>query len=219
MARVGATVCEVRPDREFVFGRSKACTVCLDPADAVISRQAGAVTWENGSWFVLNRSTSHNLVIVDDSRLRTVLAPGKRHFLQGPTRVLVQGAGPKPHVIEIDAPAPEPAFVRESSNESATITGDGVMLTFEEKQALVALFAGYLQKGEAYDPYPRTYEAAAKRLGWPRTTLLRKIEYLRTRLTKAGVPGMTGNNALLKLAEHVLTQHLIGEADLHLIGK
>ncbi|WP_170199964.1 FHA domain-containing protein [Saccharothrix variisporea] len=219
VARVGSSVYEVSPDEEFVFGRSSSCTVCLDPADVAISRHAGALSCENGAWFVVNRSASRNLVVVDDSHLRSVLGPGKRHLLQGPTRVLVQGSEPKPHVIEIEAPEGEPAILRDSSTGLATVTGVGVALTFEEKLALVALFAGYLQKGELYDPYPRTYEAAAKRLGWPRSTLLKKIEYLRTRLTRAGVPGMSGNNALLNLAEHVLTLRLVVEDDLRLIGK
>ncbi len=219
VVRVGATVHSVFASEEFVFGRSRSCTVCLHPADAVISRFAGAITCEEGKWFVVNRSTSQSLVVVDDSRLRSVLGPGKSYLLQGPTRVLVQGSEPKPYVVEIDAPVLESAFLRDSSSGLATVTGDAVKFTFEEKRALVALFAGYLQKDDSYDPYPRTYGAAAMRLGWPSTKLVKKVEYLRTRLTKAGVPGMTGSNALLNLAEHVLTQRLISEADLHLIGR
>ena len=80
-----------------------------------------------------------------------------------------------------------------------------------------ATVAGYLRDGDRYDPCPRAYLAAATRLGWPRTTLVKRIEYLRTRLTRAGVPGMNGHRAMENLAEHVLTDGLITKADLRLI--
>ena len=44
---------------------------------------------------------------------------------------------------------------------------------------MVALFAGYLEDPPRYDPYPKSYAAAAARLGWKRTTLVKRIEYLR----------------------------------------
>ena len=91
------------------------------------------------------------------------------------------------------------------------------MITADDRLALVALFAGYLRDGDRYDPCPRSYLAAATRLGWPRTTLVKRIEYLRTRLTRAGVPGMNGHRAMENLAEHVLTDGLITKADLRLI--
>jgi len=43
--------------------------------------------------------------------------------------------------------------------------------------------------------------------GWPRTTLVKRIEYLRTRLSAAGVPHMQGWNALSALAEYALTTY------------
>ncbi|MGH4017557.1 MAG: hypothetical protein ACRDSL_27275, partial [Pseudonocardiaceae bacterium] len=70
-----------------------------------------------------------------------------------------------------------------------------------------------------YDPYPKTYAAAAARLGWPRPTVLRRIEHLRTRLDKAGVPNMMGWNALTNLAEYVLTTGIITKDDLRLIHR
>ncbi|MBB5958605.1 hypothetical protein FHS29_005213 [Saccharothrix tamanrassetensis] len=216
--RVGAQAYTVAPGEEFAFGRSRECTVCLDPDDATISRRAGVITSENGIWFVVNTSTRRGLELVDDRGLRSLVGPGKRSVLQGSMRVYVQGGGSRPHIVEIDAHEFDSAGLRELPTGQPTITGDDVVLTREEKLALTALFAGYLQKGAAYDPYPRTYDAAAKRLGWPRTTLLRKIEYLRTRLTKAGVPNMNGANALINLAEHALTRGLITEHDLRLIG-
>ena len=56
----------------------------------------------------------------------------------------------------------------------------------------MALFAGYLEPFPRYDPHPKSYADAAARLDWPRTTLVKRVEYLRTRLTNAGVPNLLG---------------------------
>ena len=45
-------------------------------------------------------------------------------------------------------------------------------------------------------------------LDWPRTTLVKRVEYLRTRLTNAGVPNLLGENALPYLAEWALATGL-----------
>jgi hypothetical protein len=216
--RVGDRTYTVVAGEAFTFGRSRECTVCLGGDDAAVSRRAGVVTSDNGIWFVVNTSTRNGFDLVDDQGLRNPVGPGKRHVLQGSVRVHVPGSGPRPHVVEIDADEFDPAELRESPTGEPTVNGDDVVLTHEERLALIALFAGYLRKGEFHDPYPRTYDAAAKRLDWPRTTLLRKVEYLRTRLTKAGVPNLNGPHALIKLAEFVLWNKLITEKDLHLIG-
>jgi hypothetical protein len=73
------------------------------------------------------------------------------------------------------------------------------MISMADRLAMVALFAGYLEELPRYDPYPKSYAAAAARLGWPRSTLVKRIEYLRTRLHAAGVPNMTGFSAVTYL--------------------
>ncbi|HMJ74557.1 MAG TPA: hypothetical protein VK507_01220, partial [Iamia sp.] len=60
----------------------------------------------------------------------------------------------------------------------------------------------------------RTYADAAARLTWPRTTLVKRIEYLRSRLTAAGVPGLHGDNALRALAEYVIAAGILTRDDL-----
>jgi hypothetical protein len=202
---------------EFSFGRSAQCSHCLDPDDAAISRTAGVIRSEGGTWFVVNVSSTRMLEVVDAHGIRGVLAPGRKYALEGRMRVLVQGSRPKPHQLRVEAPEHRTPRVGSPVDGVPTLIGQDVTITQQDRLALIALFAGYLEEGERYDPHPRSYEAAAKRLGWPRTTLVKRIEYLRTRLDKAAVPAMTGPNALSSLAEYVLTRGLINPADLRLL--
>jgi hypothetical protein len=202
----------------FTFGRSTSCTLCLDEDDTSISRLAGAVERIGEVWFVTNRSSSRQLAVVDNYGLRRVLGPGQRDAIEGRMRVIVAGAAT--HEIVLEAPAPaEGESTPPVETGQATLSGQSVMLNEADRKALVALFAGYLREGKQYDPNPKSYAAAAARLGWPRTTLVKRVEYIRTRLTNAGVPNMQGWNALTALAEYALTTRLITRDDLRLIGQ
>ena len=208
----------VRPDEPFTFGRSESCTICLDPADPAISRVAGVVEHVGDVWFVSNRSRSRQLAVVDRFGLRRVLGPGQRDAIEGRVRVIVDGAN-RSHELVLEGPPPVEPAGPEIATGRPTSAGEGVIINDADRKALVALFAGYLHEGERYDPSPKSYAAAAARLGWPRTTLVKRIEYVRTRLTNAGVPNLQGWNALNALAEYALTTGLITREDLHLIGQ
>jgi hypothetical protein len=97
------------------------------------------------------------------------------------------------------------------------VTAAEVVINDQDRLALAALFSGYLEAFPRYDPHPRSYADAAARLGWPRTTLVKRIEYLRTRLTNAGVPNLLGDNALPALAEWALLTGSLTRDDLDLL--
>jgi hypothetical protein len=202
------------PDDRFTFGRARDCTACLDPDDTAISRRAGAIEHERGTWWLTNRSSARPLSVIDDVGFRSVLAPGRRTALEVPTRVIVDGMRAS-HTIRIEV-----AVARVPPEESATpagastAIGETVLVSPADRMAMLALFMGYLQDPPRYDPHPKSYAAAAARLGWPRTTLVKRIEYLRTRLTDAGVPNLMGWNALANLAEYALARRLITKDDL-----
>lgn len=198
------------------FGRAASCTVCLDPDDPAISRLAGEVGQAGDVWFVTNRSRSRPLAVVDQYGLRGVLGPGQRVPVDGRVRVIVDGARAS-HELLLDGPTPDDPPDTQPTGLPTT-AGHEVVVNDADRRALVALFAGYLSEGDRYDPNPRSYAAAAARLGWPRTTLVKRIEYLRTRLSNAGVPNMQGWNALSALAEYALTAGIITRDDLGLIG-
>lgn len=201
----------------FTFGRASSCSLCLDEADIAISRLAGRFENDGRGWWVVNASASRQLATVDEYGLRSVLPPGRRSALTGTSRVLVDGTR-RTYQIHVVAPGRPEEPAPEPEGESTAI-GEGVLINTADRAALVALFAGYLDEGPRYDPYPKSYAAAAARLGWPRTTLVKRIEYLRARLTSAGVPNLSGWNALSNLAEYVLTTGLITRDDLELLGR
>lgn len=219
--RIGDQAFTVAAGDEFTFGRSAACTVCLDESDLAISRLAGRLEVDRDTWWVVNASASRPLSIVDEYGLRSVLPPGRRRALDGPTRVLVDGVA-RTHEFAVTPPAragsSAPGDPQVPTGLPTTV-GEEVVVNAADRAALVALFAGYLEQGPRYDPNPKSYAAAAARLGWPRTTLVKRIEYLRARLSASGVPNLTGWNALNNLAEYALTTGLITRADLDLIPR
>lgn len=222
VVRIADEEYRVDPADGLTFGRSRECTVCLDPSDTAISRTAGDLSFERDTWWLTNRSTTRPLSIVDELGLRSVLAPGRRIAIEAPTRVLVDGARQHSLHIAVDAaPAADPPTDAGLGMpvETPTATGEEVLITPADRMALVALFAGYLEEPPRYDPYPKSYAAAAARLGWPRTTLVKRIEYLRTRLDAAGVPNMMGFNALANLAEYTISRGLVTRADLAMLRR
>jgi hypothetical protein len=212
---------EVAEGQELTFGRSQRTTVCLDPADLGISRVAGSLESDAGVWWLVNKSAVRPLEVVDDVGIRTVLPPGRRVAVTAPITVIVEGATRR-HALTVDLPddalegraGPFPVVEVEGNPTRAT---SDVSITPADKQALVALFSGYLEPFPRYDPHPKSYADAAARLSWPRTTLVKRVEYLRTRLTNAGVPNLLGENALQHLAEWALATGLITRADLALL--
>jgi hypothetical protein len=208
--------------QSFTFGRAESCDVCLDPTDVGISRLAGSVDCVDRVWFVTNRSSSRPFSAIDPVGFRTVLAPGRRMAVDGRLSVVVEGQIRR-HELVIAAPdagglgAVTPVAGADDEEGVPTEMGGNVTYTHEDRQALVALFAGYLQPFPRYDPTPRTYAEAARVLGWPRTTLVKRIEYLRSRLDRAGVPNLQGERAMQALAEHVIATSIITRDDLDLL--
>jgi hypothetical protein len=213
---------ELVAGQSFVFGRAESCDACLDPTDVGISRRAGSIDCVDRVWFVTNRSSSRPLSAVDPVGFRTVLAPGRRMAVDGRLSIVVEGQIRR-HELVIAAPGaadldPDTTSSSVPDDEGLpTEMGGGVTYSDKDRQALVALFAGYLQPFPRYNPTPRSYADAAGALGWPRTTLVKRVEHLRNRLVDAGVPNLQGDRAMEALAEHVIATGVITRADLALL--
>jgi hypothetical protein len=212
---------EVTEAEPLTFGRSTACTICLDPTDRGISRLAGSLDHDAGAWWLHNHSTSRTLLAVDDMGIRTVVAPGRRITVDGRLTVVVEGSTRR-HALEMYVGRPT-----DSSSAGGGLGGDGLptaawgetLVNSLDRLALVALFSGYLEPFPRYDPHTKSYADAAAVLSWPRTTLVKRIEHLRARLSAAGVPNLVGPEALDHLAEWALTTRVITREDLALIGR
>jgi hypothetical protein len=215
----GGRAVAVAEGDQLTFGRSRDCGICLDAEDPAISRLAGTLTLDAGVWWLANASSTRPFAVVDELGFRSVLPPGRRTAIERPVTVLVDGSRGQ-HNLRL-TPSVEPSVgpvSLESNGLLPTEIGANVVISEADRLAMVALFAGYLREPPRYDPHPRTYAAAAARLGWPRTTLVKRIEYLRARLADAGVPNMTGHNALVGLAEYALSRELITREDLAKLG-
>jgi hypothetical protein len=200
----------------LTFGRARECTICLDPDDLAISRIAGALDRERGTVWIANTSATRPLSVVDELGFRSVLAPGRRAAVERHAQVIVDGTRGQ-HTLRISVEASHRGTAPEQPPGAPTATGEQVMISSADRLAMVALFAGYLEEPPRYDPYPKSYAAAAARLGWKRTTLVKRIEYLRARLDAAGVPNMTGHTALTNLAEYAISRSLVTRDDLALL--
>jgi hypothetical protein len=88
---IGERTEELHPGDIFTFGRAAACTVTLDPSDRGISRLAGPVEHTDGTWFVINRSQTRPLSVIDPLGFRTALAPGRRMAVDRRLSVVVEG--------------------------------------------------------------------------------------------------------------------------------
>lgn len=206
---------DLTPGGTFTFGRDPDCTVCLDPDDRGISRIAGSLTSRAGMWWLSNVSGTRLLILVDEQGVRSPLAPGRVHVIdQANLSVIVTGTNLL-HELRVEVLTGTPVSVAVAPHRpTPTLSKNELSFTDDDYLALTALFSGYLETFPRYDPHPMSYALAARRLGWKRSTLTRRIENMRARLTRAGVPGLVGDNALEALAEFVLISGVITRADL-----
>jgi hypothetical protein len=215
----GGGVWSLDPAVPFTFGRAEDGALCLDATDMAISRRAGVIELVEGIWWLANRSTTRPFAVIDDQGLRKVLGPGQRIPVEEPLWVVVDGSRSYRLRLTVDrgeaggADADADA-IPTAAPGAPTVGSERVLVSAADRLAMTAMFAEYLEDPPRSDPLPKTYRAAATRLGWPRTTLAKRIEHLRERLDKAGVPNMTGLNALANLAEYALAQRLVTKDDL-----
>src|SRR3954463_8061176 len=76
---------------QLTFCRARESLVCLDPDDTGISRTAGAVHFEHGTWWIVNRSQTRPLSLIDDLGFRGILPPRRRAAVEGAVQVIVEG--------------------------------------------------------------------------------------------------------------------------------
>jgi hypothetical protein len=218
VVEMGSERWEVSPDEVLTFGRSKSCTICLTLDDQGVSRRAGSLECEAGTWWLTNRSEKRTLHLVVETGLRLPLAPTQRHAVgYGRLEIVVEGLVRRYSLTVIGHQDSPPA-----NRDDAVVTGlpthaGQVVYTPDDRLALTAMFAGYLRRFPRHDPHPATYAEAAARLGWSQPRLRKRIEHLRSRLTMAGVANLVGDNALEHLAEHVLATGVITRSDLDLL--
>ncbi|WP_416901764.1 hypothetical protein [Micromonospora echinospora] len=89
-------------------------------------------------------------------------------------------------------------------------SGNEVLISYADRIAMIALFRGYFgTPSTSPHPHPLSYAEAAASLGWPKSTLIKRIEYLRLRLKNAGVADLSGPYATHHLAQLAISRNLI----------
>lgn len=224
--RVGDRVFELDPGQAFMFGRDDACTVCLDPVDTGISRVAGSISQDEGTWWIVNRSAKRTLHVIDGTGISVPIPvalpggpPSRRAVDRQPLTVLVAG-DIWTHAIEV-ATLGKPAAqtMADPTSPIPTVTHLPT-ITENQREALVALVSGYLQPFPRYDPHPLNYKAAGHLLGVGETVVRKRIESVRTSLVAAGAPGLDGkDDARRSLAEWTLAMRLVTAEDLAWLEK
>ncbi len=178
---------------EVLFGRSRPeVHVCIGEDDRQISRQQGALTCHDRRWWVEN--TGQLPLRLPRSRL--LFATEEPVPLpEGYTPLFVRGSRGREHLLEIyvtddggSRPAPRPHDLTEPPRTWR--------LSKDERFALVVLGQLYLLH-EAI-PRPLSWREAAEHLadlrpsdGWTAKRVEHLVVAVRTRLSRAGVPGLT----------------------------
>jgi hypothetical protein len=205
-------------EHPFVFGRSR-CEhiVGLDPGDMGISAEAGSIQFELGLWWVLNRSQKRPLFLEPEpgSQPLRVSAGDRIAITKSQTVVLVPGAI-YTHRIDVRIDDRYASALRvATSSGSGTITFGDVEFSERDRDALSALFSGYLRPFPHWSPRPVSYEEAAALLGepWTKVAVRKQVERLKDRLARAGFY-LQGPRANDDLAEHLTTSGLISQLSL-----
>jgi hypothetical protein len=199
---------EASPTAPFVFGRDDgSCVVGLDANDMGISAVAGSVEFAWGVWWIVNQSTKRPLRLEHaEGPGHLELAPGHR-FAVTTERVNVLVAGAiYTHVLEVVLP----------HGYAAALRGGEVSLTERERDALTALFAGYLEPFPRRREHPHTYEKAARLLGtgWTGDRVRKAAERVKARFAAKHSLYFEGPQANYDLAAHLISSGILSGDDL-----
>jgi len=229
VVEVGGDRFDLLPGSAFTFGRDRGiCTLGLgnDPLDRGISRLAGSIIHENSVWWIVNRSTTRSLHVVDvETGIAVPLPvarenwPAARHAIDRPRMTVLVTGEVLTHALSVLASGDALPAADALPTPIDPVRTKHLLphLTAKQREGLVAMVEGYLVRFPQYHPEPRTYEEAARRLGLPPTTVRKRIENIRHLLVEAGVPGLEGGDARRNLSEWLLSNRLITADDLDVL--
>jgi hypothetical protein len=206
--------------QQLTFGR--AADLVLDDANLYLHRVVGRFVWWDGYWWVENLGEALELQLLGEDGSLVRLPPGAQAPLTQPQASVRFSAGGLPYEVEASLPAspahaPPPAAP--SAGLATTRYGE-VTLTDDERALVLALARPYLLDPSAGPERLPANEEVAAALGWSRTKLNRKLDYLCERLTRAGVRDVQGgrgqlaNNRRWVLVQHALVTRLVSAEDI-----
>ena len=202
----------VRPGEVLTFGRGAGCTITLPAADRGVSRSAGILFFEQGTWWLRNDSSSSVLYVSGDRGFRVDLPPGMQAPVQQwHAKVRLQGLLDS-YTLRLrlpdldDVPEHDPG-ADQGGMSAAGPTGEHPVtstrrrppLSSSDRLILAARFEDYLNWRHTGPPAPRSAKEAAERIGWQAHTVAKRCENIRDRYSRLGMPGLRGPRALEEL--------------------
>jgi hypothetical protein len=215
---IGEEEFRATPEEPLVFGRADAGSVIgLDGNDMGISSEAGSIEFDLGLWWVVNRSGKRPLLIEPAPGSATIrLEPGERAPLAREESVVLVPGAIYTHRLDIHLPLEAVESLRvDVTGTTGTITLGEVTLSERDRDALTALFSGYLRPFPFRDARPLSYQQAADLLGaeWTKITVRKQVERLKDRMARSGLY-FQGPRANDELAEHLISGGALSPADL-----
>lgn len=182
------------PGEEFTFGRSLWCTFCVDEQDRNISRRAGLIAYEEGSWVLSNTSDTRPFSVFDTDRMtRRELLAGQRHPLDARCfRISLPGSRRAHFEFTIVNEALEDDQSDLGAGEGArspkvgTPTLGAPELSRRQRLDVAALSWEWHDPPGRRGPRPLTYDQAARRLRCTPKSLERRVSELRSSLVRRG---------------------------------
>jgi hypothetical protein len=197
----------VRPGEVMTFGRGAGCTITLPAADRGVSRSAGILFFEQGTWWLRNDSSSSVLYVSGDRGFRVDLPPGTQvPVQQWHAKVRLRGLLDS-YTLRLrlpdldDVPEQDPGSIpaRPTGEHLVTSTRRRPPLSSSDRLILAARFEDYLNWRHTGAPAPRSAKETAERIGWQAHTVAKRCENIRDRYSRLGMPGLRGPRALEEL--------------------
>jgi len=160
---------KIEPPTAATFGRSQTNDLLIghQPADRAVSRAAGRIVWSSDRWVVENLGSRSFFVVEPGGENELIAGVGATHPLTANhSWIRVPGADGDHAILCTVADDELPAPERHQTNTVGDVTlAEGtVSLTPNELRSVVAVYEGYLLLPPAYDPQPRSWRAASRRL-------------------------------------------------------
>ena len=203
----------VRPGQVLRFGRGAKCAIALPAADRGVSRSAGSLACEQGTWWLRNDSSSSVLYVSGDRGFRVDLPPGMQvPVQQWRAKIRLQGLlgcyTLRLRLPDLDGvPDHDPGAVQggmipagPTGEHLVTSTRRRPPLSGPDRLILAARFEDYLNWRHTGPAAPRSAKETAERIGWQAHTVAKRCENIRDRYSRLGVPGLRGPRALEELA-------------------
>jgi len=198
-----------------------------------VSRSAGRLVFEQGTWWLRNDSSSAVLYVSGDRGFRVDLPPGMRAPVQQwHAKIWLQGLLDS-YTLRLrlpdldDAPGQDPGTgqspgtgqgggipVSPTGEHLVTSTRRRPPLSGSDRLILAARFEDYLDWRHTGPAAPRSAKQTAERIGWQPHTVAKRCENIRDRYSRLGVPGLRGPRALDELAMLLISTGELTAGDL-----